>query len=462
MQNFQKTFFPAHHVVACGEGERKGLTRRKVQTTFAPPEGHNLHAIPSSVKGEKTLEEVMTRLPYSFSSPIAEQIHASIASSLKNLETSDDGRDTYIDCLILRSPYPTRAESIEAWKVLSTYVPHPIRSLGVASRQLMGIGEESAAWAEEGRRIVPSVFVNTSKKHNGRDIGFDLDNYPKKDMVFQSSWSTNDMTQVAQNALTFEICCILQELGFEQEESRRLAMQILLLSLRLHGLAILEEGNKVKTLRRDMRALTKLEKYIRGRKGRLRWMRLESAARTFFEDVGWERELPTPYTQGAPRDAAPDAPADVHATSLQDWDVDEVAAAARNPNPNPDPIPAPAPAPAPSTGIASTLRYPPPHPQRNIPHSPSIHRVPSPAPASRPFIPSSSSSPSSLSISRASPRENSAMRKRSRKQEIDRLVREGCSPSVIAKVVQEQRDEARKLRKGRGVVRQRWGIRGGG
>ncbi|KAA8573570.1 hypothetical protein EYC84_005154 [Monilinia fructicola] len=134
-----------------GDGIRraieKGVVERNelyVQTTFAPPEGHNLHAIPSSVKGEKTLEEVMTRLPYSFSSPIAEQIHASIASSLKNLETSDDERDTYIDCLILRSPYPTRAESIEAWKVLSTYVPHPIRSLGSRSRQLMGIGEESA------------------------------------------------------------------------------------------------------------------------------------------------------------------------------------------------------------------------------------------------------------------------------------------------------------------------------
>ena len=64
---------------------------------------------------------------------ITTQVHASVASSLRNLSpTSVDG-DSYIDTLILHSPYYELADTLEAWRTLEAYVPHRIRHLGISN-----------------------------------------------------------------------------------------------------------------------------------------------------------------------------------------------------------------------------------------------------------------------------------------------------------------------------------------
>lgn len=73
-------------------------------------------------------------MPYDADSPLATQIHTSVASSLANLrhlESSQDG--SYVDCLLLHSPLPTIEQTLEAWKMLESYVPGQIRSLGISN-----------------------------------------------------------------------------------------------------------------------------------------------------------------------------------------------------------------------------------------------------------------------------------------------------------------------------------------
>ncbi|AEO71692.1 e30f746d-fc37-4ac4-b4a3-387fe712744d [Thermothielavioides terrestris] len=61
--------------------------------------------------------------PYSQTDPIPAQIHASVTSSLTNLATPDHPQP-YLDALILHSPFPTAAETLEAFHALQSYLPN--------------------------------------------------------------------------------------------------------------------------------------------------------------------------------------------------------------------------------------------------------------------------------------------------------------------------------------------------
>ncbi|CAD6443545.1 0be1120a-1128-4cd7-92a9-410d3a76811c [Sclerotinia trifoliorum] len=292
---------------AAGEGIRKaideGRVERKelyIQTTFAPPEGQNLHSLPVSEQGEEALKQALETIPYSMAASVSQQIHSSIASSLKNLKASGDERDTYIDCLILSSPYPTEAETKEAWDVLSTYVPHSIRSLGIANKTLKSIGEDDIGQNQEQHgvsdqneseqneeKILPSVYTNRYQNHHGKDVGFQNFQPSKTDMVFQSFWTKDAMPQIANGPLAHEICAILDEVGYPQGESRNLAIYALLLALREHRIAILDRTTHAKKIKTLMRALKALEKWSI-KKGKQRWGEVERAAKRLFKDIGWD------------------------------------------------------------------------------------------------------------------------------------------------------------------------------
>ena len=72
-------------------------------------------------------------MPYSLSQSLEDRIHSSLASSLKNFQTSGKLENTYIDCLVLHSPLPSIGETQRAWQILSSYVPHKIRALGISN-----------------------------------------------------------------------------------------------------------------------------------------------------------------------------------------------------------------------------------------------------------------------------------------------------------------------------------------
>lgn len=80
------------------------------------------------------------QLPYDADKTIAEQVHASVASSLHHLRAYDQidssNAEAYIDCVLLHSPFRTEIQTMEAWQTLEQYVPHTIRHLGICNVSL--------------------------------------------------------------------------------------------------------------------------------------------------------------------------------------------------------------------------------------------------------------------------------------------------------------------------------------
>ena len=72
-------------------------------------------------------------MPYDPKAPLDTQIHTSVASSLKNLRYNESDEASYVDCLLLHSPLPTIDQTLQAWKLLESYVPEKIRSLGISN-----------------------------------------------------------------------------------------------------------------------------------------------------------------------------------------------------------------------------------------------------------------------------------------------------------------------------------------
>ncbi|KAF7872310.1 hypothetical protein EAF04_003234 [Stromatinia cepivora] len=411
---------------AVGEGIRRAIEEGKVeredlyiQTTFAPPEGQNLHTLPETKRGEQALERALETFPYSMSASVSQQIRSSIASSLKNLKTSEDEKDTYIDCLILRSPYSTRAETKEAWEVLSTYVPHPIRSLGIADKELKRIGEDDIIGQDQEQhgvsdqneskrneeKILPSVYTNRYKNHNGKDVGFHNFQPSKTDMVFQSFWTTIAMHQIAHGPLAFEICAILDDLGYPQGGNRKLAIHALLLALREHRITILDGRADMKKMKYDMKALRALEKWSI-KKGKERWERVETAAERLFKDLGWdidERDDVDGRSKAYVNMRRPK-------TMPQDQPINDVTSSAF------DPID--------------------PHSSRDGLSTNTIVRT--------------------CIYPRRIKKENHATRYQKNKQAKEKLLREGATPQMILEEIKRQRIEGAKIRKREGRLVDLW------
>ncbi|KAI1506548.1 NADP-dependent oxidoreductase domain-containing protein [Biscogniauxia marginata] len=74
-------------------------------------------------------------MPYDPEASLDDQVHASIASSLKNF-TFGNPDEAYIDSLVLHSPLDKLVDTKKVWKTLETYVPHRIRQLGISNTDL--------------------------------------------------------------------------------------------------------------------------------------------------------------------------------------------------------------------------------------------------------------------------------------------------------------------------------------
>ena len=74
-------------------------------------------------------------MPYDPILSITDQVHSSIKSSLHNLRPFEigTGATAYLDSLVLHSPLPTMAETLEAWRTAESHVPHKIRNLGISN-----------------------------------------------------------------------------------------------------------------------------------------------------------------------------------------------------------------------------------------------------------------------------------------------------------------------------------------
>ncbi|GFG09473.1 NAD(P)H-dependent D-xylose reductase [Aspergillus udagawae] len=194
-----------------GEGIRRaiqdGLLRREelyIQTKF------------TSVQGQDP-----NKMPYNPKTPVTEQFHASVKSSLHNLrpsEGSSSAEDAYIDTFVLHSPLSTMAETMEAWLTLESYVPHRIRNLGISNCTLPILKEIYAR-----ATVKPAVVQNRFYP----DTRFDV---PVRafcrthDIIYQSFWTLTANPELIRSDA-------VQSLATQAEISPAAALYCLVLSL---------------------------------------------------------------------------------------------------------------------------------------------------------------------------------------------------------------------------------------
>ncbi|EAU30003.1 conserved hypothetical protein [Aspergillus terreus NIH2624] len=159
-----------------GEGIRRairdGVVRREdlhVQTKFTSVNGQN-----------------PDNMPYDAQASVTDQVHASVRSSFHNLrpsEAPESAQDAYLDLLILHSPLPTMAQTLEAWSALETYVPHRIRNLGISNCTLPILKELYPLV-----KVKPAVVQNRFYGDTQFDVplrSFCRDNH----IIYQSFWT---------------------------------------------------------------------------------------------------------------------------------------------------------------------------------------------------------------------------------------------------------------------------------
>ncbi|KAL4956530.1 NADP-dependent oxidoreductase domain-containing protein [Aspergillus filifer] len=169
-----------------GEGIRKaigdGTVHREdlyIQTKFTSVHGQN----PDD-------------MPYDSNASVTDQIHASVQSSLHNLRPTaapESAEDTYIDSLVLHSPLPTMAQTMEAWSALETYVPHRIRNLGISNTTLPVLREIVSL-----AKVKPAVVQN--RFYGGTQFDVPLRAYCREhQIVYQSFWTLTANPELVQS-----------------------------------------------------------------------------------------------------------------------------------------------------------------------------------------------------------------------------------------------------------------------
>ena len=159
-----------------GEGIRRALSEDKIsrddlfiQTKF------------TSINGQDP-----NKMPYNPAASVSEQVHTSIKSSLQNMRPSSENsssESTYLDCLVLHSPLPTMAQTLEAWRAAETYVPHKIRHLGI-SNVTLGILEQ----LYDGAQIKPAMVQNRFYHSTKFDVSI-RSFCAERSIIYQSFWT---------------------------------------------------------------------------------------------------------------------------------------------------------------------------------------------------------------------------------------------------------------------------------
>lgn len=193
---------------ALRESYSEGIVSRNavyIQTKYTTPAGQDLN-----------------NMPYDPNSPLEVQLRTSISASLKNLRpVHNSGEESYLDCLLLHSPFPTLKETLEAWSVLETYVPHQINTLGISNVTFPVLNAIYNA-----SRIRPSVVQNRfypQTQHDSDVRAFCI----QRGIKYQSFWTLTgnpkllrsevvaDLTQAADVSVSVALYALVMDLGVE-------------------------------------------------------------------------------------------------------------------------------------------------------------------------------------------------------------------------------------------------------
>ncbi|KAL2849773.1 NADP-dependent oxidoreductase domain-containing protein [Aspergillus pseudodeflectus] len=222
-----------------GDGIRRaigdGVVRREdlyIQTKF------------TSVHGQSPDD-----MPYNPKDSITDQVHASVKSSLYNLRPAavpESADEAYIDTVVLHSPLPTMAQTLEAWTALETYVPHLIRNLGISNTTLPILRELSSLV-----KVKPAVVQN--RFYGGTQFDVPLRAYCReRQLVYQSFWTLTANPELVQSRPVLS-------LSREARVSSAVALYGLILGL--GRTTILNGTTKKAHMEEDLAALKSLERY---------------------------------------------------------------------------------------------------------------------------------------------------------------------------------------------------------
>jgi diketogulonate reductase-like aldo/keto reductase len=251
-----------------GEGIRRavseGIVSRKdlyIQTKFTSPSGQN----PNS-------------MPYDSALPIPSQVHASVSSSLVNLATPDV-EPTYLDSVVLHSPYDNDADTLAAWRALRTYVPHVIRHIGISNVTLDVVRELDKADSNYDTLGCVSVVQNRFHAETGYDVALRAFCREKKlrggeindaggaggdGIVYQAFW-----TLTANPALVRSepVTTLVRETKGKVDAAG--ALYCLLLGL--EGTVVLDGTTSEKHMREDLEAVQTVATWGESEEGRAAW-----------------------------------------------------------------------------------------------------------------------------------------------------------------------------------------------
>ena len=128
----------------------------------------------TSVSGQDS-----ARIPYDPKASLAAQVGQSIAVSLLNLQTD------YLDCLLLHSPLPSTAETLEAWRAIELIIDtRKIRQAGISNCYEL----ETLEHLHRNARWKPAVVQNRFYAQTGYDR--EIRAFCRyHDIVYQSFWT---------------------------------------------------------------------------------------------------------------------------------------------------------------------------------------------------------------------------------------------------------------------------------
>ena len=189
-------------------------------------------------------------MPYDPHSSITEQVQRSIESSLRNFSVISTSKDeSYLDCLVMHSPFPSRDRTQEAWRAMESYVPHTIRTLGISNIYELPELERLYDYAS----IKPSVVQNRFYKDTSYDAGIRAF-CEANDIVYQSFWTLTANPDLLQSQPVLDLA---QELTV----TRPVALYGLVLGLG-HNMSILDGTTNPRTMKEDLVGVRAVTDYL--------------------------------------------------------------------------------------------------------------------------------------------------------------------------------------------------------
>jgi diketogulonate reductase-like aldo/keto reductase len=223
-----------------GSGVRKALQEGKVkrsnlylQTKFTSFEGQDPE-----------------NLPYNPKDSLSKQVQDSVNSSLQHLRSAgdlfDDVEGSYVDAVVLHSPLPTIAETMEVWETLEGFVPEKIRYLGVSNcnpSTFVNIYERASVKPA----VVQNRFYHTTK--------FDI-NLRKfcreKSVIYQSFWTLTANPRLVWSA---EVGVLANQLGITAQAA------LYCLVLGLGNTVVLNGTKREETMKADLKATERVMRF---------------------------------------------------------------------------------------------------------------------------------------------------------------------------------------------------------